>query len=152
VWLSTGRALVKGAEVYLIPRTDGQVVVGATVEEQGFDRSVSVRGVHDLLRDACELVPLLTELTFVEAMAGLRPGTPDNGPIVGPADHCGLAGLVVATGHYRNGILLSALTGDVVAAMVAGDEVALEWKPFAADRFSHPGGQTHPSHPSTGVA
>ncbi len=95
-----------------------------------------VRGVHDLLRDACELVPLLTELTFVEALAGLRPGTPDNGPIVGPADHAGVSGLVVATGHYRNGILLSALTGDAVAAMVAGADVAPEWKPFTAERFS----------------
>jgi glycine oxidase len=129
----TVRALVRGTEVYLVPREDGEVVVGATVEERGFDETVTVGAVHELLRDACDLVPVLTELALVECRAGLRPGTPDNGPLVGRG---GLDGLVVATGHYRNGILLSALSADAVAALVAGSDPASEWKPFAADRFS----------------
>lgn len=129
----TVRALVRGTEVYLVPREDGEVVVGATVEERGFDETVTAGAVHELLRDACDLVPVLGELALVECRAGLRPGTPDNGPLVGRA---GWEGLVVATGHYRNGILLSALTADAVAALVAGSDAPSEWKPFAADRFS----------------
>ncbi len=128
----TVRGLVRGSEIYLVPRADGEVVVGATSEQQGHDTRVTAGGVYELLRNAYELLPVSSEFTFVEARAGSRPGTPDNGPILGR----GGDGLVVATGHYRNGILLSALTADAVAALVAGDPVAPIWQPFGPDRFA----------------
>ena len=111
--------------VYLVPRADGRLVVGATVEERGFDATVTAGGVHELLREAYRLLPEVAELELVEATAGLRPGSPDNAPIVGAGS---LQGLVVASGHFRNGILLAPLTGEAVASMLAGerppDEVA----------------------------
>ncbi|HEX8768839.1 MAG TPA: glycine oxidase ThiO, partial [Jatrophihabitans sp.] len=128
----TVRGIVRGSEIYLVPRPDGEVVVGATSEQQGHDTQVTAGGVYELLRNAYELLPVSSEFSFVEARAGSRPGTPDNGPILGRlAD-----GLVLATGHYRNGILLSALTADAVAAMVAGEPVAPVWAPFHPGRFA----------------
>jgi glycine oxidase len=123
----TVRGLVRGSEVYLVPRADGEVVVGATVEERGFDRTATAAAVHDLLRDAMALVPVLGELVLVETCVGLRPGTGDNGPIVGGTD---VDGLVVATGHYRNGILQSAATAEAVLAVLTGAPLAGEWAPF----------------------
>ena len=92
-----------------MPRADGRLIVGATVEEQGFDTAVTAGGVHELLREAYRLLPDVAEMELVEAMAGLRPGTPDNLPLIGPG---ALEGLVLATGHYRNGILLAPLTAE----------------------------------------
>ena len=129
----TVRATVRGAEVYLVPRADGEVVVGATSEERGFDRDVKAGAVHDLLRDAMSVVPVISELNLAEASAGLRPGTPDNGPVLGEA---GPAGLLIATGHYRNGILLSAATADAVVACLAGRKPAAEWEPFSPQRLA----------------
>ena len=96
---------------YLVPRGDGAYVLGATMEERGFDTTVTAGGVYELLRDAHELVPGLSELVIEEALAGLRPGTPDNLPIVEERD-----GVLVATGHGRNGVLLAPLTADLVVA------------------------------------
>lgn len=118
------RGAVRGFDVYLVPRAGGEVVVGATVEEQGFDRTVTAAAVHDLLRDAMALVPVLGELVLAETCAGLRPGSPDNAPLVESAP---TAGLVVATGHFRNGILQSAVTADAVLALLDGDDPAPEW-------------------------
>lgn len=129
----TVRALVHGSHVYLVPRDNGEIVVGATSEEQGHDTTVTVGAVHDLLRDACEVLPGLAELQLRECSAGSRPGTPDNGPLVGPA---GVPGLVVATGHHRNGVLLSALTADAVRAAVRAEPLAPEWHGFDPQRFS----------------
>jgi glycine oxidase len=123
----TVRATVRGFDVYLVPRTDGEVVVGATVEERGFDRTVTAAAVHDLLRDAMTLVPVLGELVLAETCVGLRPGTADNGPIVGGTD---VDGLIVATGHYRNGILQSAATAEAVMAVLTGAPLPAEWAPF----------------------
>ncbi len=117
---------------YLVPRGDGRYVLGATVEERGFDTTVTVGGVRELLREAQELVPGLDELVLEEATAGLRPGTPDNAPLLGRTDRA--AGLVLATGHHRNGILLVPGTGELVAAVLAGESPA-ELAPFAPDRF-----------------
>jgi glycine oxidase len=103
--------------VYLVPRGDGRIVVGATSLERGFDTTVTAGGVHELLRDAYRLLPEIAELELLEARASLRPGTPDNRPIVGPG---ALEGLVLATGHYRNGILLTPLTAVLVADLLAG--------------------------------
>jgi glycine oxidase len=129
----TIRALVRGADVYLVPRADGELVVGATQEERGHDVTVTAGAVHDLLRDAISVLPVISELALAETSAGLRPGTPDNGPIVGPA---GPPGLLVATGHHRNGILLSAVTADAVAACLSGGRPAPEWEPFSPQRFT----------------
>ena len=109
--------IVASERVYLVPRPDGRLIVGATVEERGFDTAVTAGGVHELLREAYRLLPDVAEMELVEAMAGLRPGTPDNLPLIGPG---ALDGLVLATGHYRNGILLAPLTAERVAEMLAG--------------------------------
>jgi glycine oxidase len=118
------RGLVNSHEVYLVPRSDGELVVGATVEEAGFDATVRAGAVRELLRDARAVFPAIDELELVETMAAHRPGSPDNRPIVGATD---IDGLVLATGHYRNGILLTPVTTDLVVAAVTGksDDTAL---------------------------
>jgi glycine oxidase len=130
----TVRALVEGSSVYLVPREDGSLVVGATMEEQGFDTTVTAGAVYELLRDARRVVPGVSELAVDEAVAGLRPGSPDNGPVVGPDDHVG--GLVIATGHYRNGILLAPLTADAVVATLLGRDPPAEMAPFGPGRLA----------------
>jgi len=127
----TVRGLIRGNEVYLLPRLGGEIVVGATVEDQGFDVSVTAGGAYELLRNAYELLPVSSECVLAEASAGSRPGSPDNGPLVGWLE----PGLLAATGHYRNGILLSALTAEAVQALAAGGDPAPEWQPFDARRF-----------------
>jgi glycine oxidase len=129
----TLRGLIKGGGVYLVPRADGELVVGATVEEQGYDTTVTAGGVYELLRDAHELVPSVTELPLVQTHAGLRPGSPDNTPIVGPT---ALAGLVLATGHGRNGILLTPVTADAVADLLATGEMPALLAPCRPGRFA----------------
>ncbi|HTU39529.1 MAG TPA: glycine oxidase ThiO [Acidimicrobiales bacterium] len=112
----TVRALVRGRSVYLVPRRDGSLVVGATVEERGFDTTVQAGAVHELLCDARAVVPGIDELELREAAAGLRPATPDNRPRIGRTSR---DGVVVATGHYRNGIVLAPLTAHAVADLLA---------------------------------
>jgi glycine oxidase len=112
--------IVASERVYLVPRTDGRLIVGATTEERGFDSTVTAGGVHELLREAYRLLPDVAEMELVESMAGLRPGTPDNLPLIGPG---ALDGLVLACGHYRNGILLAPLTGDAVAELLDRGEL-----------------------------
>jgi glycine oxidase len=101
--------VVRGLDVYIVPRPDGEVVVGATAEERGFDTMPTAGAVHDLLRDAIELVPDIAELELAEVNVGLRPATPDNHPVIERRDN-----MIVATGHYRNGVLLAPLTADMV--------------------------------------
>lgn len=124
----TVRATVRGSHVYLVPRVSGELVVGATSEEQGWDTTVTAGGVYELLRDAHELVPGLTELPLVETRAGLRPGTPDNAPLLGPT---ALPGLQLATGHYRNGVLLAPVTGEVLAHSLATGVLPPLAEPFS---------------------
>ncbi|MEV5173011.1 glycine oxidase ThiO [Streptomyces flaveolus] len=128
----TVRAVVRGSQVYLVPRENGELVVGATSEELGWDTTVTAGGVYELLRDAHELVPGITELPLTETRAGLRPGSPDNAPLLGPS---GLAGLLLATGHYRNGVLLTPVTGDVLAHALVTGELLEEARPFTPRRF-----------------
>jgi glycine oxidase len=127
------RGVVRGSAVYLVPREDGELVVGATQEEQGFDEEVTAGAVYELLRDARSLVPAITELVLAEASAGLRPGTPDNGPLVGPG---ALPGLVIATGHHRNGILQAPVTADAVADLLASGTLPEYMTPFSPLRFA----------------
>jgi glycine oxidase len=124
---------VRGLEVYVVPRADGRLVVGATVEERGADRAVTAGGVYELLRATYELLPGVTELELVEVTAGLRPGTPDNAPLIGRG---GLEGLVVAAGHYRNGVLLAPVTADAVAELVTAGTVPELLAPFSPTRFA----------------
>ena len=109
---------IRGDGVYFVPRGDGRYVLGATMEERGWDTSPTAGGVYELLRDLSELVPGIFELEIEELIAGLRPATPDNLPAIGRG---ALDGLVWATGHYRNGILLTPVTADLVAAVLAGE-------------------------------
>jgi len=125
--------IVASERVYIVPRRDGHVIVGATVEERGFDLQVTAGGVHELLREAYRALPDVGELELVETSVGLRPGTPDNAPIVGPG---GLDGLVLATGHYRNGILLAPITADAVAALLSGDPIPPEVQVAHPGRFA----------------
>jgi len=119
---------------YLVPRGDGRYVLGATMEERGFDTSVTAGGLYELLRDAGELVPAIHELIVEETAAGLRPTTPDNAPVLGAATE--IEGLVWATGHHRNGILLAPVTAEIVAAALEGG--AGVPPAFAAQRFARP--------------
>ena len=125
--------MLRLAESYLVPRGDGRYVLGATVEERGFDTALTAGGVFELLRDAYEVVPGLAELELEEASVGLRPATPDNGPLLGPADR---DDVVLAAGHYRNGILLTPITADAVTAMLTGADPPTVAKPFHPDRFT----------------
>jgi glycine oxidase len=108
---------------YIVPRADGRYVLGATVEERGFDLQPDVGGIYELLRDAHELVPGVSELKIEELCVGLRPGTPDNAPAIGFGQ---VDGLLWATGHYRNGILLAPLTAQLVVALLSGEELEPE--------------------------
>ncbi|MER5399671.1 glycine oxidase ThiO [Streptomyces sp. NPDC002599] len=128
----TVRAVVRGSHVYLVPRENGELVVGATSEELGWDTTVTAGGVYELLRDAHELVPGITELPLTETRAGLRPCSPDNAPLLGPS---ALDGLLLATGHHRNGVLLTPVTGDVLAHVLTTGELPAEARPFTPLRF-----------------
>ncbi|GII76115.1 glycine oxidase ThiO [Sphaerisporangium rufum] len=126
------RGTVHGSHAYLVPRGDGEIVLGATQHEMGFDTRVTAGALWELLRDARELVPGVTELEVAEVRAGLRPGTPDNLPVIGPSV---LPGLLLATGHHRGGVLLAPLTADAIAAELGGPA------PVAGpDRPGGPGG------------
>ncbi|MEU9501130.1 glycine oxidase ThiO [Streptomyces sp. NPDC048196] len=137
----TVRAVVRGNPLYLVPRESGELVVGATSEELGWDTTVTAGGVYELLRDTHELVPGITELPLVESCAGLRPGSPDNAPLLGPTE---LPGLHLATGHFRNGVLLTPVTGDVMAELLATGSLPDEARPFSPARFATTSKAAHP--------
>jgi glycine oxidase len=118
---------------YVVPRGDGRYVLGATMEERGFDRSVTAGAVFELLRDAIELVPGLSELVIDECSAGLRPATPDGAPAIGPG---ALPGLHWATGHHRGGILLAPITAELVVSALRGEPPFAEAASVAPTRFA----------------
>jgi glycine oxidase len=128
----TVRAAAEGRDIYLVPRAGGEIVVGATVEEAGFDTTVTAGAVYDLLRRAVAAVPDTAEMELVEAIARLRPGSPDNGPVLGTTTS---TGLLVATGHYRHGVLLTPATVDAMAEVLAGRPLPAPAAPFGAQRF-----------------
>jgi glycine oxidase len=106
---------------YLVPRGDGRYVLGATVEERGFEAQPTAGGVYELLRRARELVPDVLELRIEELSVGFRPATPDNVPVIG---RCAVNGLVLAVGHYRNGILLTPLTAELVSDALTAERAS----------------------------
>jgi glycine oxidase len=128
----TVRGIVRGSSVYLVPRDNGELVLGATQEDLGPDTRVTAGGLWELLRDARALVPGITELEFTEAVARLRPGTPDNAPVLGP---CRMAGLVLATGHFRNGVLLTPVTADIITGYLETGQMPEIAAHFTIDRF-----------------
>jgi len=126
------RGSVRGHPVYLVPRADGRLIVGASLEEVGFDVRPRTGAIYELLRDAQTVLPELGEAEFEDVCTGFRPGSPDNAPIIGAA---ALPGLVHASGHYRNGILLTPITADAVAGLIADGNLPASVAPFAPDRF-----------------
>jgi glycine oxidase len=130
------RHIVLEDEVYLVPKRDGSLVVGATEERRGFDCRVTAVGVAGLLASACALAPRLGDTGFRGAWAGLRPATPDRLPFIGAAPH--REGLFVAAGHFRNGVLLSSVTGQLIAAELLGKPVPGGAEAFQPGRFAGP--------------
>lgn len=124
--------VLHSSKVYVVPRRDGRILIGATVEYAGFQKSVSVGGVHSLLDAALEIVPALEGSEVIESWAGLRPDTEDHVPVIGPT---GIANLLLATGHFRNGILLAPITAELVAEVIHSGCVPDELKPFGVERF-----------------
>jgi glycine oxidase len=128
---ATVRGLVRGIPIYLVPRDDGTIVIGATQREDG-SPAVSAGGVYQLLRDAQELLPAVAELELIEMTARARPGTPDNAPLVGRVD--GIAGLVIATGFFRHGVLLTPIAAQICREILDGGAHD-RWAQFRPDRF-----------------
>lgn len=128
--------MIRTEHLYVVPRQNGEVVLGATVEDRGFDTTVTAGAVHELLREASRVLPAIADLELVDATAGLRPRLPDACPRVGERED----GVLVATGHYRNGILLAPITAETIAALLAGGEPPAEALPFApVSRYSDGG-------------
>jgi len=122
-----------GDEIYLVPRNDGRILAGATVEYKGFDKTVTAGGQRKLFSAAIELVPALESARVDETWAGLRPDSPDHLPILGPTD---LQGLVIATGHFRSGVLLTPITAKLVREWITTGNVSADWERFSPLRFA----------------
>jgi glycine oxidase ThiO len=125
--------IIWGPECYIVPKLDGTILVGATVEDVGFDERTTAAGVRDLLDAACELLPEGWGATFLDARAGLRPATPDELPVIGPDPD--VSGLVHASGHYRNGVLLAPITAQLVADWILDGTRDPALDSFRPDRF-----------------
>ncbi len=128
------KANVWNSQCYVVPKRDGRMIVGATEEPGVYDRRPTLGGVAHLSRAAVKLVPELSRAPLASAWGGLRPGTPDGRPILGPVE--GQEGLFLATGHYRNGVLLSAVTGESIAALALGEAPTVNVSPFMYGRFA----------------
>src|SRR6267154_4298128 len=119
-------------KIYLVPRNDGRILAGATVEYVGFDKNVTAGGVEKILNGALELAPNLANAHGEEACAGLRPDSPDHLPILGPTD---IDGLLIATGHFRSGILLTPITARLIREWITEQRVSVDWDRFSPMRF-----------------
>jgi glycine oxidase len=127
------RRVLRSERGYLVPRKDGRVVAGSTKEDAGFEKIVTAAGIRKILDAALELCPGLESAEIVENWSGLRPGTPDDLPILGATD---IDGLMIATGHYRNGILLAPVTAKLVREWITNGRSTFDAKPFSPLRFS----------------
>jgi glycine oxidase len=125
--------VVRAPEVYIMPRTSGKILVGATVEDIGFDKTVHPEMIEQLHAAAIKYVPELASAPVVTSWAGLRPGTPDDLPILGPTE---TPGIYIASGHFRNGILLAPVTAKVMADVVMGKQPQLDLTAFSIERFA----------------
>ena len=126
------RHVVWAPGVYLVPRLDGRLIVGATVEERGFDASLTAGAMLSLLEAAWRVLPAIENCPIAESWVGFRPGSPDDAPILGPT---GVEGLILATGHHRTGILLTPVTADEVSRCVLSGEASEAIRPFGIERF-----------------
>lgn len=126
------RHVIRTPDVYLVPRSDGRLLIGATLEEAGFDKHVNADTIHRLHRAALAVLPPIADARILEDWAGLRPGTPDSLPILGPT---GIPGYCVATGHYRDGILLTPVTARAMTQVLTGENCAYDLAAFSAARF-----------------
>jgi glycine oxidase len=132
------RRVLRSEKGYLVPRGDGRIVAGSTLEDAGFNKHVTPLGIRKIIDVALNLVPELGSAQVLETWAGLRPGTPDNLPILGPTD---IDGLLIATGHYRNGILLAPVTAKLLKQWILSEKVSMDTAAFSPSRFS--GGKLH---------
>jgi glycine oxidase len=119
-------------KIYLVPRNDGRILAGATVEYVGFDKNVTAGGIEKMLSGALELAPDLAHARVEETWAGLRPDSPDHLPILGPTD---IDGLLIATGHFRSGILLTPITAQLIREWIIQQRVSVDWERFSPLRF-----------------
>ncbi len=131
---------------YLAPRLDGRLVIGATVEERGFDQRLTAGGVLALLEGAWRAIPAIEELPIAEMWVGFRPGSRDDAPMLGPS---GIDRLVIATGHHRNGILLTPVSAAVVSAYILSGILPEIARPFSPERFA--AGDARVAHPASAV-
>jgi glycine oxidase len=129
------RHVVWAPRAYLVPRRDGRLIVGATTEERGFDSALTAGGVFALLEGVWRALPGVEELAIDEMWVGFRPGSRDDAPLLGPS---AVDGLVLATGHHRNGILLTPATADAISRFILRGELDAAIRPFAIDRFATP--------------
>jgi glycine/D-amino acid oxidase-like deaminating enzyme len=120
-------------KIYLVPRNDGRLLAGATVEYVAFDKNVTAGALEKILSGALELAPLLAHARVEETWAGLRPDSPDHLPILGPAE---IDGLLLATGHFRSGILLTPITARLIREWVTEQRVSVDWERFSPLRFA----------------
>jgi glycine oxidase len=127
------RHVVWTPRVYLVPRNDGRLIVGATTEERGFNTDLTAGGIYSLLEGAWRALPTVEELAIDEMWVGFRPGSRDDAPLLGPGT---VDGLVYATGHHRNGILLTPVTAEAIARYILAGEIAEAIRPFAPTRFA----------------
>ena len=123
-----------GEKVYIVPRNDGRILAGATVEYVGFDKHVTAGGVEKILAAAIEVVPGLASARIEETWAGLRPDSPDHLPIVGPTDS---VGLLIATGHFRSGVLLTPITARLIREWITDRSVSIDWDRLSPMRFAN---------------
>jgi glycine oxidase len=130
------RRVLRSARGYLVPQHDGRILAGSTLEEAGFQKHATAAGVRKILSGVLDLMPALEEAEIMETWAGLRPGTPDSLPIIGPTD---IEGLVMATGHYRNGILLAPATARLVREWITRGRASGHGEAFSPLRFSRSG-------------
>ncbi len=126
------RHVIRTPDVYLVPRSDGRIVVGSTVEEVGFDKRIDPDTIQRLFQAAANVIPELGQAKIHETWTGLRPGTPDNRPILGTT---GIPNYYVATGHYRDGILLAPITAKLMTQIIRGGQPDLDMTPFSPLRF-----------------
>lgn len=126
------RHVLRAPEVYLVPRSDGRIVIGSTLEEAGFDKNVQPEVIQQLQRAAAAIYPEVRALRIHEVWAGLRPGTPDGHPLIGPMNS---ERSYVAAGHYRDGIMLAPATAEVLTALITGSDPDVDLRPFAPNRF-----------------
>ncbi len=132
VGVAAVRHVIRTPEVYLVPRSDGRILIGATVEEAGYDKRTDANTIQRMHQAAIQMVPALSGARVHEAWAGLRPGTPDDLPILGAT---ATPGYFVAAGHFRDGILLAPVTAHLIAQVVTGEKPEYDISPFSPGRF-----------------